>query len=120
MELRLQDLLNYRDGVKKIMEETVDFRLAYRLTKNIKKIDPELYGLEQSRIKLIEKYGDKNPKGIEVKPECIEDFVRDYSELLGNKVNINIELIPISLLEKIDKIKTSILVLVYPFIDDKQ
>ena len=59
--------------------------------------------IEAQRIKLIEKYGEKNKQGnINVPPdsENWNNFAKDFGELLNEEVDVEIDLLPIKLLER--------------------
>jgi single-stranded DNA-specific DHH superfamily exonuclease len=107
MKLKLSELKNAEPALRKLLNsDLLNVKTAYRLGRSISKIDSELTQLEATRVRLVNKYGQKDKKGtITVKKENIEKFTQDMSKLLSMDVNLSIE--PISLADLPDNIGLS-------------
>jgi hypothetical protein len=116
--MKLKDLHGFNMGVGSFMQEKIDFKLAYRLIKIIKKIEPELFAMDAARKVLVEKYGKKNERGsMDVIPANMEAFSKDMEALLEQEVKIDFEPIPLAMLEKVEKIGAATLLALEPFIE---
>ncbi len=91
-----------------LIESELPIRIAFQLNSIIDKIDTSLARLEEFRIKLIEKYGEKAENGdITVANNKKELFNQEYIELLDSEVDIEPVAIPISVFEE-NNIKMSV------------
>jgi hypothetical protein len=127
--LKASDLLNFQTAFELVMQEKLDFKLSYRLSKIMRKIEPTLKALEETRLKLIEKYGERDKEGKlkqvptpqgTMRTILKDGFQKDWQELLDQEENVEFEKIPLSLLEaEKDKLTTQVLYLLMPFIEEK-
>jgi hypothetical protein len=68
--------------------------LAYRIQRNIRKINPILDEFEEERLKLVHQYGEKEEKGgFKVKDENIEAYVADIKALREETEELDIRVI---------------------------
>lgn len=117
--MKIKDCQNFNAGFVKIMNGQINFKLAYRLTKIMKKIEGELAAAQSGIKVLFEKYGEKDDKGgTQIKPENLEVFQKESAELMEQEVKIDFEPIPISILETLDKVEPQALFLLIPFVDE--
>ena len=78
MKLSLEKLLNMQQGVSRIAGLELEPKLSYRIAKILKKLVSELKIVEKERQKLIEKYGEKDEKGLKrVTEDNMESFKND-------------------------------------------
>ena len=90
-------------ALSKLMNANLDIKTAYTLGRIANKIGQELKSTENLRIKLVEKYGDKDDKGKHVVPEDKkEEFWAEYSELLEVEVELNFNKITLEKLAKVN------------------
>ena len=70
--------------------------------KILKKVNTELVSLEDARVALINKYGEKDEKtkGMKVTEGNQEVFAKDYTTVLEQEIDLDIALIPFELLER--------------------
>ena len=102
MKIKFYDIKNSEDSLEKLMKQDLIFDgYVWKLHKNIKEINEALLFLNEKREKLVEKYGEINDKNeTHVKEENKDIFLKEYKDVLDTEFDLNIEKIPISLLEK--------------------
>jgi len=96
MKLYLRQLVSARESLQQFGGEKLPVKLAYRIQRNLRKINNELQDFEEARLELVRKYGKQNEKGfMEVVPENMEAFNADLKTLLDEEVDVDIQSIPI-------------------------
>jgi single-stranded DNA-specific DHH superfamily exonuclease len=98
MKIKLAELKNAEPALRKLLTcESLNVRTAYRLGRVVNKIDGELKQLENTRVRLVNKYGKKDKSGtITVQKNNIDKFTQDMEKLLSMDINIDIEPIPLA------------------------
>lgn len=88
-KVTLSELVNMQGALRKLVVAELPAKLAYRLAKLLKILEPEFTSYEETRRKLVEKYGDKKEDGnIQVPPEKLNDFFGEINEVLKEEVEI--------------------------------
>ena len=98
MKFKLFELLNIIEPLGRFLQKELPIKTAYNLSKAAKAIENELKTFEESRVKLVEKYGEPSESGeYEVKKGTAgyENFTRDITELTD--VEVDIPLTPINI-----------------------
>jgi hypothetical protein len=105
MKVKLFEIKGIEDGLKKVAETDLDVKVAYRIAKLLKKIAEESVVIEETRSKLVTKYGTYVQKEgqpvCEVDEDKKKDFFKEYGELLNQEIEIDIKTILLSDLEGI-------------------
>lgn len=86
------EMSNYLMFLKNISGK-VNGKLAYAVSRNMRKLANEVLEFEEIRNNLIDKYGTKNKDGISVikiGTEAYDNFLEDISEYLGIKHEVDI------------------------------
>lgn len=109
MKIKLANIKNMETSLDSLLKKELNIRVAYRLSKLAKQIYEELLAFEESRIKLIKKYGYFNKETqlyeIDTKNQKnVDDFTTEFNQLVSEEVDINFK--PI-LLEDLGDIKLS-------------
>ena len=101
MKIKLAVLEGAKPVLAKILSYDLPFASARALAQAIKKIDDELTLVNEKRLVLVKKYGkeDEKTKAINVTPENMEAFFKDYNEVLDTEIDLDISPIPSRLLE---------------------
>jgi hypothetical protein len=102
MKLKLADVRAIEKSLAKLMNKDLPIKIAYRLGKLSKIVSEESVNIENGRVNLVKKYSngaDKNGN-FEVDKNRIEDFKREFSELLMEVVEFDFDPIPLSYLEE--------------------
>ena len=104
MKLTLSNerIVNTIDVLGELNNAKLPVKVAYAITKNINKINSELKAYNKEKVKLIDKYAEKDEEGklkvdengnVPLKEEYIEDYNRDIKELLSIENEIDIHMI---------------------------
>lgn len=82
MKTTIFNLLNGQDTLNKLANtDKLPVVKAYQLSKLLKGINKELELYEATRVKLIQKYGEKKGENITVLPENTEIFYKELREI---------------------------------------
>ena len=82
MKLTLSQLITMRPSLVKLIEKDMPIKHAYNLARFIKKANAELESFEETRVKLVNKYGEKDEAGnIAVSERNQQQFMNELSEL---------------------------------------
>lgn len=107
--VKLEDLKNMETGLTKILSSDLPVRMAHVLARCVKPLRAELNELDESRNKLITKYATekKEDGNMAIAPgtKNMEDFLKDYRELVETTVEIPVE--PIKLSDIPESVKIS-------------
>ncbi len=100
-KLKLVELSSVVENAKYIIEESnVPIKLAYKLTKLYKKLNTELEQLEETRIKLITKYAEKDEDGnvkqnednsVPIMKDKLNEFQTEVNDLFSMEIDIEFE-----------------------------
>lgn len=97
MKLLLLSIVNAKPTLEKLAGLSLPIKVAYRVSKLLNAIGTEFKEFENSRIKLIQKYGDEKADGnIEVSEENKVKFFGELNELLNEEVDINAPLLDLN------------------------
>ena len=101
MKTTIKQILNARETLSRLAEQTLPVKQSYRLAKLVKVVNNELSRYEGERIKLCEKYGTLNKEKhiYEFEDEAYKSFETDINVLQSQEVELDIKLIDISDLE---------------------
>jgi hypothetical protein len=101
MKITVGELKIAIEALHKLITVPLPIKVSYYLSKTVKVIGEELSHLENARIKLVEKYGEKNEKGeTNVILDNYPKFYEELRQILAEEVDINIR--PIKLSDIID------------------
>jgi len=92
MKIKLAELVQTKNSSEEIMSIPLDVNTAWILAGNFRKIEPFLKDFEKIRIQKIKEYGEEGENGqINVKPENINKFTNELSELLEKEIDVDIK-----------------------------
>lgn len=100
MNIKTVDMLNAVESLKKLGAKEVPAKVSYRLARLAKKFQSEIKVFEAKRFELLKKYGEEvaDKKGFwQCKPENIEPFQQDMSDMLEQPVEIDFTKIPLEM-----------------------
>ena len=98
--MKLLTLFNMQTSLNRVVALELEPKTSYRVSKILRKVIAELKTLEDERQKLIKKYAVADDKGIKKVPDDkMEEFNKDWASLLEMEVKMDIELIPLDMLE---------------------
>jgi hypothetical protein len=91
MKLTLGQLKNSEAALVALSNCTLPINIAYRISKALKVIASELTNLEETRQKLVQKYGVENEGSVVVTEENLNMFVEELNPLLQEEIEIPLE-----------------------------
>lgn len=112
--MKLSEVQGRLEGLLKLAGKNLPVKIAYAIAKNIKVLNEEYKTIEEQRIKLCEKYADKDedgkPKMAEKDGKQVYQFSDDneekvneeYKELLETEEELDIHKVSIEEFEKCD------------------
>lgn len=115
MKIKMAEIKAIEEPLSKLMTKELNIKIAYRLSKFLKVVGVELQELENNRIRLVRKYGNKvenkdndpkkkNNKGeveFKITPKNEQKFIDEYNELLRLEIEVDFNPILLSELEGI-------------------
>jgi uncharacterized HAD superfamily protein len=109
MNIKLGNLNNILEGMNIFLQKELPIKISYKLSRLNKILIEEYQQFEESRKKLIDKYGSKDSDGnlitqddlVQFNEENRVLFINEFSDLLDIDIHINFEPININELEDI-------------------
>ena len=90
MKISLLNIVNSKNTLEKLASLSLPIKVAYRVSKLLSKVSSEFKDFEDSRIKLIRKFGtEKDDGNIEVSEENKVKFFAEMNELLNEEVELS-------------------------------
>lgn len=122
IEVQVKDIVNSTEIFSMLSQKKLNMRMAYQLAKIIKEVQKEFELFQETRMKLINEYAERDENGqlkvdennnFTIPKEKIQDFQKELNDLLEmqvelpiNEINLeelkNIEFTPMELI-KIEK-----------------
>jgi len=108
MEFTIKEILEMKDVLQKVIYAEVPIKTAFRISRFVKSIQIELESFEKIRMKLLQKYGEKEENGQQISikdPEKQKLFSDEIQKVLAE--NIDIDFLPVKIEELGNDIKIS-------------
>jgi hypothetical protein len=111
IKVKLSELLNSTETLKKLSQKDFKAKLAWSISRLLKAAEQEIQEFNDTRMNLINKYGEKGDNGqlvtdekgnCRIIPENIQEFSNELNELINTEVEINANPIDIELLEDLE------------------
>ena len=97
MKLTLGQIYQGYPVISKIITHDMPIRTAFSMSRMAKTINDEYTEVEAQRVKLIQKFGEKaDDEKMQVKPDKYADFAKEFNELLGEEVEVEINQISLN------------------------
>lgn len=126
IEVTLGEVLQADEALQKIASCELKVRAAYQVARLMREISSEGKLVFESRDKLIMKYGAKDEEGQllvdengnnNIPKENMEQFAKEYNEVLQTKITLNVEPIKLNDIENVELTYTDV-VMLEPFITE--
>ncbi len=123
--VKISDLLNATEVLQELSKKQLKARLAFDVSRLLKAADTEVTQFNEARMKVINKFGEKDENGelstdengnCRIVPANIPDFNNELNELINAEVELNANKIKITALEDLDFTPSDMVVL-EPFIE---
>ena len=111
INVKLSELLDSTETLKKLSQKDFKAKLAWSISRLLKAAEQEIQEFNDTRMNLINKYGEKGDDGqlvtdekgnCHIVPESIQEFSNELNELINTEVEINANPIDIELLEDLE------------------
>ena len=112
--VKISDLLNSTETLQKLAKQDFKAKLAWSIARLLKAAEVEIQSFNETRMNLINKYGEKDENGelitdennnCKINPDRMSEFNKELNDLLDMLVEINANKINMELLEDIDFIE---------------
>ena len=110
--MTINDLLNIAPVLRELINKPFRGATAFKLARLMRELDKENALFEESRMKLIEKYGKKDENGtlimtedgsnIKLQEDKLEECNEEMINLISTQIEINADKIPLSAFEEIE------------------
>lgn len=125
ISITLDQIVKSVDILKTLSKQDLNARLAYKICKIILAVDEEYNTFQETRMKVVMKYGEKNEDGsiknvdgqVMILPEYVEEAQNELKELLETEINLNINALTIDELENCT-ISPADMINLMPFIEE--
>lgn len=123
--VKIMDLVNGTSALQKLAEAQLKAKLAWQVARILKAAEVEIQSFNETRMKLINEYGEKNESGelitddngnCKIIPDRLIDFNKELNDLISNEVEINAHKIKMDDLENVNFTPGEI-TLLEPFIE---
>lgn len=123
--VKIMDLVNGTSALQKLAEAQLKAKLAWQVARILKAAEAEIQSFNETRMKLINEYGEKNESGelitddngnCKIIPNRLIDFNKELNDLISNEVEINAHKIKMDDLENVNFTPGEI-TLLEPFIE---
>lgn len=111
INIQLKDVIESTEVLKKLAGEKLRGKVAFQISKILKRLEDELTLFNSTRVEIIKKYSQTDENGeliadeegnVKLKEEAIEDFNKEIVELLNMEIKIDANKIAIEDIENID------------------
>lgn len=101
MKIKIEDLLNRKEALDKVLAKDLPFKLAYRLNKIATVFMAEMKDLEKTRVDIVKSLGVEQPDGSFniVDPEKSKEYREKWKDFVQEEIDFNIQKIPLEVLE---------------------
>lgn len=126
ISVKINDLLNATDTLQELSRKSLKARLAFDVSRLLKAADVEVSQFNEARMKILQKYGEKDENGelvsdekgnCRIANENLTDFNNELNELIGAQVELNANKISIDALDNLDFTPVEMVAL-EPFIEE--
>lgn len=125
IKVKISELLNSTETLQKLSQKDFKAKLAWSISRLLKTAENEIQAFNDTRMNLIRKYGEKDDNGelitddkgnCKINSDCIEQFNKEFSELIDTEVEINANKLTFNMLENIDFTPSDMAIL-EPFVE---
>ena len=115
MKIKNSEIVQIFNGIPSAMKKQLPVKVSYAIGRNMKMLEPIANAHEAERMKIIEKYVEKDDKGEiivrgnEVVLTDKEGYAREIGELLEIENEVQVHTIPFSLIEECDSERFDVL-----------
>jgi hypothetical protein len=113
MKVKLAKIFESKEILIKVIDMELPIKTAYKLSKIVKEVEKEFIVVDEMRNKLIKKLGIEKDGSISVPKEKEQEFYIEFTSLLNDETELNIEQINIDELENLNLTTKQIIAIDY-------
>lgn len=99
MKLKIGEVVNSVETLRKVLEQSLPVKISFRLMGLVKTFDEKLKTFEEARIVLIKRLGQEDSEGTyKIKEENMDEFVVEFQSLLSEEIEIDFKKIDVETL----------------------
>lgn len=103
MQLTNKQVVKASDALAKMLNTSLPVKQAYSIKKTAESIKKQIIFVEEQRIELVKKYGEKDDDNYKIVDKKSEDsFYKDYADLLSLKEDIDVRQLCIDELDGVE------------------
>ena len=103
MDITVRELTVGSKVLEQLLAVNLKAHVAYKVSRNARKLKYEMRDIEESQNELFKKYGTQQPNGqYMVSPEKIDEFSTEMNALMEETINIDIRPFPVEELGNIE------------------
>ena len=111
IKVQLKDIIEGTEVLKKLAGQPLRGKVAFQISKILKRLEDELTLFNNTRVDIIKKYSQTDENGelisdengnVKLKEETIEDFNKEITELLNMEIEIDANKIALEDIENVD------------------
>ena len=111
IKVQLKDIIEGTEVLKKLAGQPLRGKVAFQISKILKRLEDELTLFNNTRVEIIKKYSQTDENGelisdengnVKLKEETIEDFNKEITELLNMEIEIDANKIALEDIENVD------------------
>ena len=111
IKVQLKDIIEGTEVLKKLAGQPLRGKVAFQISKILKRLEDELTLFNNTRVEIIKKYSQTDENGelisdengnVKLKEETIEDFNKEITELLNMEIEIDANRIALEDIENVD------------------
>jgi hypothetical protein len=95
MKLVIEQIINSKDVLKNLGSQKMNASIAFKIQRNIRKLNPEIENFQTVMKDIVEKYSDKKDNYFEVRESERNEYQKELNELLKEEVEVDISQINI-------------------------
>lgn len=103
--------------INDLLLRTDDFITKFKLFNLMESIKTNYDVFEKVKKEIYLKFGEQKDDRIEIKPENIDDFQKDFNELMNQEVELSVTPIPLNVFQNIKVEKNKIHTVIFKFIE---
>lgn len=109
--MQLKDIIEGTDVLKKLAGQPLRGKVAFQISKILKRLEDELTLFNNTRVDIIKKYSETDENGeliadengnVKLKEETIAEFNKEITELLNMEIEIDANKIALKDIEDVD------------------
>lgn len=126
IKLTINQITNIFPTLSSLMNQNFSGATAFKIARMARELGKEVDTFDKERMKLIEKYSERDDNGqiktdesgnVKVMQSAVQDCNNEFNDLLNQEVQINAELLPSSILDTLQDVTPTQMLSIEPIIN---